>query len=162
MELALIILAFVCALLAIVGSVLPALPGAPVAYLALWLGRWSGYVELSDRYMIIMAVVTAIVFAADYFLPALITKKMGGSKAASWGALIGMIVGILFTPIGMILGMLLGAFVGQMMSDNSGAQRSAKAALGAFIGFLVGSGIKLILCGYVTWVLVAECFFATS
>lgn len=156
MDIFLIILAFIVLLLAIIGSVVPALPGVPLAYLSLWLGRWSGYTPFDNRFMWIMAGVTLIVFLADYFLPPLILKRTGGSKAAVWGSIIGMVAGMIFTPIGMLLGMLLGAFLGEVFYAGKSGSTAMKAALGAFIGFLVGTGLKLLLCFYVLYKLIAS------
>lgn len=155
MDIFLIILAFIVLLMAIIGSVIPALPGVPLAYLSLWLGRWSGYTPFSDTFMWIMAGVTLLVFLADYFLPPLILKKAGGSKAATWGSIIGMVVGILFTPIGMLLGMLLGAFIGELWYSRKTGGEALRAAVAAFIGFLVGTGLKLLLCFYILYKLIA-------
>ena len=114
MDTFLFISAFLVLLLGMVGSIVPAMPGVPLAYLSLWLGRWSGYTPFSNTYMWIMAGVTLVVFLADYFLPPLIVKRSGGSKAATWGSIIGMVAGLIFTPVGMLLGMLLGAFLGEL------------------------------------------------
>lgn len=155
MDIFLIILAFVTLLIALVGSIVPALPGVPLAYLSLWLGRWSGYTPFSDTFMWIMAGVTLAVFLADYFLPPLIVKKLGGSKAATWGSIIGMILGMIFTPIGMLLGMLLGAFLGEIMYAKRSGYMALKAAMGTFLGFLLGTGLKLLLCFDVLYELVS-------
>ena len=155
MDIFLIILAFVTLLIALVGSIVPALPGVPLAYLSLWLGRWSGYTPFGDTFMWIMAGVTLAVFLADYFLPPLIVKKLGGSKAATWGSIIGMILGMIFTPIGMLLGMLLGAFRGEIMYAKRSGYMALKAAMGTFLGFLLGTGLKLLLCFYVLYELVS-------
>lgn len=155
MDIFLITLAFVMLLLAMVGSVVPALPGVPLAYLSLWLGRWSGYAPFSNTFMWIMAGVTIAVFLADYFLPPLIVKKTGGSKAATWGSVIGMVLGMIFTPIGMLLGMLLGAFIGEIVYARKSGGDALKAAMGTFIGFLLGTGLKLLLSFYILYRLIA-------
>lgn len=149
MDIFIYILAIVCALLAIVGSVLPAVPGAAFAYLALWLARWSGMCDFSATYMLVMAAVTFVVFVLDYLIAPLIIRRMGGSRAATWGATIGMIFGIILTPVGMLLGMFLGALLGEYVFNKSGAKRSFRAMVGVFLGFLLGTGLKLILCVYV-------------
>lgn len=155
MDIFLITLAFVVLLLAMVGSVVPALPGVPLAYLSLWLGRWSSYAPFDNTFMWIMAGVTIAVFLADYFLPPLIVKKTGGSKAATWGSVIGMVLGMIFTPIGMLLGMLLGAFIGEIVYAKKSGGDALKAAMGTFIGFLLGTGLKLLLCFYILYRLIA-------
>lgn len=155
MDIFLIILAFIVLLIAMIGSVAPALPGVPLAYLSLWLGRWSGYAHLDNTFMWMMAGVTVAVFLADYFLPPLITKKSGGTKYATWGSVIGMVVGLIFTPVGMLLGMLIGAFLGELWYAKKTTGEAFKAALGTFVGFLLGTGLKLLLCFYVLYRLIA-------
>lgn len=150
-----LISAFLVLLVAMVGSIVPAIPGVPLAYLSLWLGRWSGYTPFSNTFMWIMAGVTLVVFLLDYFLPPLILKRFGGSKAATWGSIIGMILGMIFTPIGMLLGMLLGAFLGEVMYAKRSGYIALKAAMGTFVGFILGTGLKLALCFYVLYELIS-------
>lgn len=151
MDVFLFCLAILAALLATIGSVLPILPGPLLAYGSLWIARYSGYCDFSPTFMWTLTAITAVVFAADYVLPTAITRKMGGSRAAGWGAAIGMILGVFLTPVGMILGMLIGAFVGEMIFAGNSTEHSVRAAMGAFLGFLLSSGIKLMLCFYVLY-----------
>ncbi|MCC8061672.1 MAG: DUF456 domain-containing protein [Rikenellaceae bacterium] len=162
MDTFLFISAFLVLLLGMVGSIVPAMPGVPLAYLSLWLGRWSGYTPFSNTFMWIMAGVTLVVFLADYFLPPLIVKRSGGSKAATWGSIIGMVAGLIFTPIGMLLGMLLGAFLGELWYAKKSGGEALKAAMGTFVGFLLGTGLKLLLCFYVLYQLISTWWSAGS
>lgn len=66
-----------------------------------------------------------------------------------------MILGMIFTPIGMLLGMLLGAFLGEIMYAKRSGYMALKAAMGTFLGFLLGTGLKLLLCFYVLYELVS-------
>lgn len=155
MEIVLLILAIICFIVGVAGSILPALPGAPVSYLGIWLLQWSGYVHYSTAFLVGAGIALIIISVADYFLPPLITKKTGGSKYAATGSIIGMIVGMFLTPVGMILGMLLGAFIGEYLFAKQKAGDALKAALGAFGGFILGTGIKLLYCFF----LMASPFF---
>jgi hypothetical protein len=47
MDTFLFICSFIALVVALIGSIVPALPGVPIAYLSLWLGRWSGYATVS-------------------------------------------------------------------------------------------------------------------
>ena len=146
MEIVLIILAVICFIVGIAGSILPALPGPPVSYLGVWLLQWSGYVHYSTSFLIATGIVLIVISVTDYFLPPLITKKTGGSKFAAIGSAIGLVVGIFLTPIGMILAMLAGAFIGELVFARQKAGNALKASLGAFAGFLLGAGMKLLYC----------------
>lgn len=144
MEIALLILAIICFIVGLAGAILPALPGAPISYLGVWLLQWSGYVHYSTAFLVGTAIVLVIISVIDYFLPPLITKKTGGSKYAAIGSVVGMLVGMFLTPIGMILGMLLGAFIGELVFAKQKADGALKAALGALGGFVLGTGMKLL------------------
>lgn len=149
MDIVLIILAYVCVLLGIAGSILPAIPGPPIAYLALWLAQWSHYQNYSTSFLIGTGVFMLVISIIDYLLPAYITQKTGASRYATIGSIVGMIIGLFFTVVGMLMGMLLGAFIGELIFAKNNANKALKAALGAFAGFLLGTGIKLIFCFYI-------------
>ena len=51
------------------------------------------------------------------------------------------------TPIGMLAGALLGAFIGEFYFAQQNAMHSVKASLGAFLGFIFSTGMKLIAAG---------------
>ena len=97
-------------------------------------------------------ITTAIVSVLDNLIPIYLTRKTGGSKAGSWGATIGLIVGIFVGPWGIVLGPFVGALVGELIHDNRDMQRAFKSAGGAFLGFLLGTGLKLLVCGFLIWI----------
>ncbi|MDR1161041.1 MAG: DUF456 domain-containing protein [Tannerellaceae bacterium] len=146
MDVVLIVLAVGCFLVGIAGSILPALPGPPLSYLGIWLVHWSGYCEFTGAFLLWTGVIMLVISIADYFLPPLLTKKSGGSGYAATGSIIGMIAGLFFTPVGMLAGLLLGAFAGEFLFARKDAKSALKAALGAFAGFILGTGVKLLYC----------------
>lgn len=156
LDILLLTLAVVVAIVAIIGCVVPAIPGPLLAYGALLLAQMVSGIDFSTTFMVVMGVVTAVVFAADYFLPSLITKRFGGSKYAAWGAIVGMFVGMFIPVVGLVLGLLVGAFFGEFIFAKRSGCDSFVAMVGAFLGFLVGTGIKLLLCFYILYVIVAE------
>lgn len=89
--------------------------------------------------------VVLIITILDYVIPAVGTKQFGGSKYGTFGAVVGVIVG-LFTPLpgGIIMGAFLGAFIGEFIRHQQPGQ-ALKAAFGAFVGFLVSTGMQLIV-----------------
>lgn len=144
----LIVIAIILAVVGIIGSIVPGLPGPPLSWIGLLLAFLShkmGGADMSLTFVLIWLGVTIIVSILDYTVPAKFTKLAGGSKAGSRGALIGMIIGIFLTPIGMIPCSLAGAFFAEMFQENKSAGEALKAALGTFAGFLVGTGMKLIV-----------------
>ena len=144
----LIVLAIILAVIGIIGSVVPGLPGPPLSWAGLLLAFLShklGGADMTLTFVLIWLGVTVIVSILDYTVPAKFTKLAGGSKAGSRGALIGMLIGIFLTPIGMIPCSLAGAFLAELFQEDKSAGQALKAALGTFAGFLVGTGMKLVV-----------------
>lgn len=92
----------------------------------------------------------AIAMAGDYILQIVGVKKLGGGKKAIRGTLIGTLLGMFIPPVGILLGALFGAFIGAKMEQGSNTQ-SLKIALGAFAGFLLGTGVKIIYSVYILY-----------
>ena len=147
------ILALVLGVVGIVGSILPGLPGPPLSWVGLllvylWGGGTNGAGEsMSLSFLLIWLAVTIVITIVDYVVPAYFTKLTGGSKAGGWGAIIGLFVGMFFTPVGIILGSLAGAFIAELIFARKDTVTSLKSALGAFLGFIFGTGAKLIASG---------------
>lgn len=150
-------LAVLAGIIGIAGSILPGLPGTPVS----WLGLLILYIwgngtnvageEMSMRTLIVWAIVVAIVSVIDYVVPMWFTKVTGGSRYAERGALVGLIAGIILTPIGMILGSFLGAFLFELYYTRQSAGQALKAAIGSFLGFITGTGLKTIVAVIIMW-----------
>jgi len=145
MHIVLIILAFALLLIGLSGAVIPVLPGPPLSYVGLLLMQWSGYADFSIAFLLFWAVITAAVTIMDYFLPPLMVRWSGGSRAASVGSFIGTLAGIfIFPPWGFIIGPFLGALLGETINRRAIDGKAFKSATGAFLAFIVGSGAKLI------------------
>jgi uncharacterized protein YqgC (DUF456 family) len=140
------ILGFILILIGLLGSFLPLLPGPPISYAGLLLLHYFGHARSSNMLLIVFAVLVVLLVLLDYLLPIWTTKKYGGSKAGQWGATIGVLFGIFLGPWGIILGPLVGAYLGELIlgRNNKDAWQSAK---GAFMGFLLGTGLKIMLVG---------------
>lgn len=151
MDIAIIILAILAGLTGIAGSIIPGLPGPPVSWVGLLLLFIWGPDEMPLKTLVIWGVITAVVSVLDYVVPMYFTKITGGSKYAERGAIAGLILGIIFTPIGMILGSFLGALLSEWYYTRQGFVQALKAAMGSFLGFLTGTGLKLIAAGIMMW-----------
>ncbi len=97
--------------------------------------------------------IAIIVTILDYVIPALGTKKYGGTRYGIWGTTIGLIVGLILPiPFGFLIGAFAGAYIGEMMYDNKDSQRALRAAFGSFIGFLGSTFLKLVVgIGFIWW-----------
>ncbi len=147
MDVFLIIVAILLGLLGIVGSVVPGIPGPPLSWVGLLLMYFFGDGSMSLTFLIVWLAIVIVVTVVDYVVPAFFTKLTGGSKWGSIGAIIGLVAGIFLAPIGMIAGALVGAFLAELIFANQSAGSALKSAFGAFLGFICGSGLKLIVTG---------------
>lgn len=145
-----IILAVILGVLGIIGSVVPGLPGPPFSWVGILLMYFFGGTDkagdpMSLTLLFVLLGVTIVVTVMDYIIPAWFTKLTGGSKYASGGAIIGLFAGLVLPlPLGMVATSLLAAFLAELLFAGKDAGSSLKASFGAFLGFLSGTGIKLI------------------
>jgi len=152
----LIIAGAVCMISGILGCFLPVLPGPPLSYAALLLLHVTSRYDLSLRLLFIFAILTVIVTLLDYLIPVFGAKKFNASKYGIWGSFIGLVLGIfIFPPFGIIFGTVIGAFAGELVAGKK-TGHAVKSAAGAFIGFVTGTGLKLVFC------LVMAYYFLTS
>ena len=164
METFIAILAIVLGIVGIVGSVVPALPGPPLSWvgmllLYIWGGGTNGAGEpLSTTLLLVWLGIVIVVSVLDYVVPAYFTRLTGGSRWGSLGAIGGLFLGLIYPPIGMILGSLLGAFLAELLLDGKSGPDSVKSAFGAFLGFIFGTGAKLICAGVMLFYIVIYAF----
>ncbi|MBO4670672.1 MAG: DUF456 domain-containing protein [Bacteroidales bacterium] len=159
----LIVFAVLFAILGIIGSVVPALPGPPFAWVGMLLVYFADKVggledPMTTTCLLIWLGITIVVSILDYVIPAKTTQLTGGHKAASTGALIGLFAGMFIPPVGIILGSLLGAFLGELLVNDKGLWPAFKAGAGAFLGFMLGTGLKLVVSGIMAWLVIKYAF----
>lgn len=155
MDIFLIVLGSICLLVGLIGCIVPALPGPPIAYGALILLHLTDKVQFTLKQLIIWLIVVVVVQVIDYFIPTYGTKKLGGTRWGIWGCFIGTFAGIfLFPPWGVILGPFLGAVIGELLGGKE-TQEALKAGLGAFLGFMIGTVLKFIVCGWFIYIFIS-------
>jgi hypothetical protein len=145
MDIFLILLGFIFTLLGIAGSFLPVLPGPITGWVGLLLLYLTDAVPMSYTFLGITLAISILIWVLDYLIPAMGTKRFGGSKYGAIGATVGLLIGLIVPiPLGFVIGAFIGAFVGEMIY-NSDFKRALKAAFGSFIGFLASTTIKFIV-----------------
>ena len=145
-------------LIGVLGSIVPILPGPPIAFAGLLLVQFSSKHPFSVEFLIIFGVLAVLSAVIDNVLPIYATKRFNGSKKGIWGSGIGLIIGLFFfPPVGIIIGPMLGAFIGEIM-DGKSANSSIKPAVGSFIGFLSSIFLRLALSIVMTYYFVVEVF----
>lgn len=157
-DIVLILIAFAALLAGLVGCVLPVLPGLPLAWAGLLIGKFSKLSDISVKSVVMCGIAALIISLLDTIAPAWFVKRAGGTKGGVWGSLIGLAVGFFLGPLFMIAGLFLGAFIGELICGNSGSGRALKAAWASFSGFLCSSGIKLLAVGIFAWLFIKSLF----
>ncbi len=149
-DILLIVLGILCLLVGLVGCILPALPGPPLAYGGMLLLHFTDRVQFTATELMVWLVLVVIVQVLDYVVPMLGAKYSGGSRWGERGCLVGTILGLFFMPWGIILGPFLGAVVGELLGGRETGE-ALKSGLGSLLGFLLGTVVKCVLCGYFIW-----------
>lgn len=154
MEIVLIVIGALLVLAGVIGAIIPGIPGPPLSYGALLCLHFSQRIAdkpspFSTAFLIIFAVIAAIIFAGDYVIPIIMGKKYGISKKGTWGSIIGMILGILiFPPFGIIVGVLAGAIVGELIAGKEESE-ALRAGFGSFFGTMLSIVLKLTLAAVI-------------
>ena len=111
----------------------------------------------------VLAVLAAAAEWLEFGISGRYTSKYGGSRRASWGAivggLIGAFVGIPIPVVGSVVGAFAGAFAGALVAEYSlerNHARATRAATGALIGRAVATALKSLAgCVIGGWLLAA-------
>ncbi|WP_439132076.1 DUF456 domain-containing protein [Polaribacter sp.] len=143
MDIFLVILGFCLTLLGIVGSFLPILPGPITGWFGLLLLYCTETIPNNWTFLGITLAIAVFIWILDYIIPALGTKRFGGSTYGVYGTTIGLIIGLLSPiPFGILIGAFFGALIGELLYDSKDTNRAIKASFGAFIGFLASASLK--------------------
>ncbi|MBI2386837.1 MAG: DUF456 domain-containing protein [Elusimicrobia bacterium] len=150
------ILAALLMLAGVAGSVLPALPGAPLILVAAVLHRWllPGWVSLWT--IAALAVLAALTVVVDAACGVFGVQRFGGGRWAMLGAGVGAAVGLFFGPLGLLFGGVAGAVICEMLFDRKALNDALKAGVGAGLGMLVGTILRLGLALFMAAWLVAD------
>jgi len=144
MDIFLVFVAALFMLFGIIGSFLPILPGPLTSWFGLLILHLTDAIPMNWTFLVIWLAIAILIWLLDYFIPALGTKRFGGSRYGMIGTTIGLLVG-LFSPIpfGIIIGAFVGALIGELINKND-KDVALKAAFGSFLGFLTSTFLKFI------------------
>jgi uncharacterized protein YqgC (DUF456 family) len=127
----------------LVGTVLPALPGAMLIVAGLVVAAWAdGFAKVGVVTLVIIGVIGAASYLVDFAAAALGAKRFGASPRAMVGAGLGTLLGLFIGLPGIIIGPFLGAVIGELTVHRDMA-KVGKAGFAAWIGFLVGMAVKV-------------------
>jgi uncharacterized protein len=127
----------------IAGIIFPALPGHVLIFAGLLLAAWAdNFTRVSGWTLALIGVIGALSYTVDFVAAAVGAKRVGASSRAVAGAGLGTLLGIPFGLLGVLVGPLAGAVVGEL-SVHRQWRRAAGVGLAAWIGFLIGTAVKV-------------------
>jgi hypothetical protein len=143
MDIFLLTIGFLFVMLGLIGSFLPVLPGPLTSWLGLFILYYTSIVPMNYTFLGITLAIAILIWILDYIIPAIGTKRFGGSKYGVYGTTIGLLIG-LFSPIplGILIGAFLGAFIGEILHDKTNTKRAFKASIGSLLGLITSTIIK--------------------
>ena len=145
MEIVLLSVAGIFMILGILGSFLPVLPGVPLSWIGLLIFFLIPGVGVNYVFLGITLFVAILFYILNFAIPAMGTKKFGGSRKGMIGATIGLIIGIFAPfPFAILICPFVGAFVGEIL-NKSDSRTAGKAAFGSFLGLLASSFMEFIV-----------------
>jgi hypothetical protein len=140
--------ALALALLGVVGSVLPLLPGAALSLAGVYLYWWStGYADPSAVVLVAFTLVGLGTMAVDLVAGA-VAARVGGASATTTAAaaLVGAVLLFVAGPVGVVLGVAGVVFVVEYHRSRD-REASARTALFATVGVLGSAVVQVLLTG---------------
>lgn len=139
-----VVIAVIFFTVGVIGTVLPALPGAPLIWLGMLIyGLFVKFNNLPWTFFLGQGLAVALIFLVDYLAGIWGVKRYGGSKAAVWGSILGGLLGVLLMgPFGLIFGPFIGAVIGELY-QKSHLDKAFRVGMGTLLGFLGGTALKL-------------------
>jgi hypothetical protein len=143
MSIALYVLGVALLAAGVAGLVLPALPGAVLLVAGVVALAWAGdFAILGWGTVAFAGAMGLAITAVDWAASILGAKAFGASKWAVVGSAVGLVVGLFLGLPGIILGPAVGALAFEYAKDPD-FERALKAGVGAFVGFVAGSVLKV-------------------
>lgn len=139
------LLAAVLVAIGLAGTVLPAIPGALLIFGGLFVAAWAGgFQHVGPVGLVIIGVLGALSFVADFLGSVMGAKRVGASPLALAGATLGGLFGFFLGLPGLILGPFVGAVGGELLARGR-LREAGKVGLGTWLGLIAGAVVKLVL-----------------
>jgi uncharacterized protein len=143
----------------IAGIVFPALPGHVLIFAGLFLAAWAdNFARVGGWTLALIGVIGALSYTVDFVAAALGAKRVGASGRAVVGAGLGTLLGIPFGLPGVLFGPLVGAVLGELTVHRQWG-RAAGVGIAAWIGFLIGTVVKVGLAFVMIAIFIAALFW---
>ena len=129
----------------LLGTVLPAIPGAIFVFGGLLLAAWAdGFARVGAVGLSIIGVLAALSWGTDFVATLMGAKRVGASPQALVGATLGGAFGLFLGLAGMILGPFVGAVAGELIARREWL-RAGKVGLGTWLGLVAAAVVKVII-----------------
>jgi uncharacterized protein YqgC (DUF456 family) len=149
------IVAVLLIVVGVVGTVLPALPGATLVFLGVALAAWiDDFARISGWVVALLGVLAALTWAIDFFAAAAGAKRVGASPLAIAGAAIGTLAGVFTGFVGLLFMPLVGAAIGEFIAERD-VRRAGKVGVATWLGLLIGTAAKVAIVFTMVGVFVA-------
>ena len=143
----------------LIGVVMPALPGHMLILAGLVVGAWAeGFTRVGVWTLVLVGVIALASYGVDFVAVALGAKRLGASARAMTGAALGTFAGFFFGLPGVIVGPFVGAVIGELTTHRDLA-RAGKAGVAAWIGFAIGTAVKVALAFLMIAIFIAALIF---
>jgi uncharacterized protein YqgC (DUF456 family) len=129
----------------VAGLVLPVLPGAVLLVLGVLALAWAGgFTVIGWGTVAFAGAIGLAITAVDVVASLVGARAFGASRWAVIGSAVGLVAGLFLGLPGIVLGPAIGALAFEYAKDPN-FERALKAGVGAFLGYVVGSALKVTL-----------------
>ena len=143
MDVVLWTLAVILIAVGLAGIIFPAVPGTILVFAGLVLAAWADdFMRVGIVSLVVIGIIAAASYGVDFAAAALGAKRLGASRRAIAGAALGTLLGLFLGLPGLIVGPFVGAVLGEL-SAHRDWRRAGKAGLAAWIGFAIGTAVKV-------------------
>ncbi len=143
----------------IISTILPAVPGPALVFLGLLMAAWiDGFAKVGVPTLIILGLLVLVSYGVDFLATLFGVRKAGASTLSIIGAAVGGIVGLFFGLPGVLIGPFAGAALGEYLARRNLGQ-AGRAAVGSWLGFILGAAAKLALAFVMIGTFVVSYFF---
>lgn len=154
-----LIFAALLILAGLAGTILPALPGAPLIVAGALVVKLAEPRIFSWWIILLLVFMAALTLVIELLTSMAGAKWFGATRAGIIGAVIGGIIGLFFSLPGLILGPIAGACIGEWLVARRKLAPSLKAGVGTGVGLVTGLVLRVVLAlGMVATILLAMFF----
>lgn len=143
----------------VAGTVVPALPGIPMIFLAALLAAWIGdFEQVTWVPLVFLGILTIVGLAVDWVAQTMGAQRAGASKWGILGSLIGTVAGLFMGIFGILFMPLVGAFIGEYIAQRD-LRIAGNVGWATWVGMMVGTVVKLALSFIMIGVLIFALWF---